>query len=222
MRSFTDRKEAGELLAQAINEHLSQMHQLAPENPNILVLALPRGGVPVAAPVAQKLGAELDLMIVRKLGLPWHPELAMGAITTGDIRILNDDVISMNGVTDNEIEQVEQREKLELARRESAYRQDRPLPSIQDRTIILVDDGIATGATMLAAIEGVRRQHPKEILVGTPVAPAVVVEDLKRKVDAVICLSTPIDFYAIGRWYNDFSQTTDEEVHQLLGEAWHT
>ncbi len=222
MRSFTDRNEAGKFLAQAIIQHLTQTHQLASDNPDILVLALPRGGVPVAAPIAEKLGAELDLMIVRKLGLPWHPELAMGAITSGDIRILNHDVISMNSVTEKELEQVEKSEKLELERREHAYRQNRPLPSIKDRLIILVDDGVATGATMFAAIEGVRRQHPKEILVAIPVAPASVVENLKSKVDGVICLSTPLDFYAIGRWYEDFSQTSDNEVHQLLEKAWGT
>ncbi|WP_020407232.1 phosphoribosyltransferase [Hahella ganghwensis] len=246
MTTFANRKDAGMRLADAISTFLagsdivssgpsaSTSHPFASDmvikpsadltktqpNPDVLVLALPRGGLPVAAPIAERLGAELDLMIVRKLGLPWHPELAMGAITTGGIRVLNDDVIAMSRVTDSEIEQVEQSEREELHRRESTYRQGRPTPVIEDRTVILVDDGIATGATMMAAIDSVLSQKPHRLLVAVPVAPEAVVAGISTKVDKVICLATPRDFLAISRWYDDFTQTTDSEVKALLANTW--
>jgi len=214
MRSFSNRTHAGKELAQAVSEQL-------PTTPtNLLVLALPRGGVPVAAEVAKSLNAELDLLIVRKLGLPWHPELAIGAIASGGIRILNDDVVRYNGVNEETIAEVEREESRELQRRTSAYRGARPIPVIAGRTVILVDDGIATGATMLAAVAALRKQQPEALIVAVPVAPPETIMRLEEQADQIICLLQPTNLYAIGTWYQDFSQTSDEEVRQLLAEAW--
>ncbi len=213
MKTFFNRKVAGQELAKALFEQLD-------EKTNLLVLALPRGGVPVAAEIVRKLDAELDLLIVRKLGLPWHPELAMGAIASGGIRILNEDVIRHGGVTESDLAEVERQELQELDRRMHAYRGDRPAPMVKGRSLILVDDGIATGATMLAAVEAARQQQPSEIIVAVPVAPPKTIEQLEQVADKVVCLLAPANFYAIGSWYSDFSQTSDEEVRELLAEAW--
>ena len=213
MKSFTNRVTAGIDLAKAVSANL-------PNAPHPLILALPRGGVPVAAEVAKAIEGELDLMIVRKLGVPWHPELAMGAIATGGVRILNEDVIQHSGIGEEEIAAVEAMELAELQRRLQAYRGNRPTPQIGDRTVILVDDGIATGATMLAAVAAVRQQHPAMLIVAVPVAPPETIARLEQVADQVIALIRPSTLYAISAWYSDFSQTTDTEVTELLAEAW--
>lgn len=217
MTTFTNRKSAGEELAQAVTDTLAK-----PETKpsDWLVLALPRGGVPVAAEVSRALGAELDLMVVRKLGLPWHEELAMGAVASGGIRVLNEDVVNTSSVNEASIKEVEEKELKELERREKAYRGDRPLPTVKSRHILLVDDGVATGATMKAAIQAIRKQEPAEVVVAIPVAPPETVDSLEQAADRVICLQKPEGFAAIGQWYQDFGQTTDDEVRELLNEAW--
>jgi len=215
MRAFNNRVSAGQELAQAVLDRLKP-----DKDDDFLVLALPRGGVPVAFEVAQKLGAELDLMVVRKLGLPWHSELAMGAIASGGIRILNEDVVRSSGVREASIDQVQQDEEKELKRRETAYRGDRPMPTIQGRRVIIVDDGIATGATMKAAVQGVRSQKPADITVAVPVAPPETLSALRDLADDVVCVLTPDMMNAIGAWYRDFDQTSDDEVRDLLNRAW--
>ncbi|GGX53105.1 phosphoribosyltransferase [Saccharospirillum salsuginis] len=215
MRAFKNRVSAGQELAQAV------LDRLEPDKDDyFLVLALPRGGVPVAFEVAQKLGAELDLMVVRKLGLPWHSELAMGAIASGGIRILNEDVVRGSGVSEASIDQVQQDEEKELKRRETAYRGDRPMPTIQGRRVIIVDDGIATGATMKAAVQGVRSRKPADITVAVPVAPPETLSALRDLADDVVCVLAPDMMNAIGAWYVDFNQTSDDEVRELLNRAW--
>ena len=209
---FADRRDAGRKLARAL-AHLAG-------RPDLLVLALPRGGVPVAYEVAQSLGAELDLILVRKLGTPRQPELAMGAIASGGIEILNPRVVQGLGIPDAVIRRVAEAEYAELKRREAAYRGGRPPPRIEGRTVILVDDGLATGSTMMAAIEAVRSHNPAHLLVAVPVAPPDTVQRLREKVDEVVVLETPMNFAAVGQWYLDFSQTGDEEVQQLLQAAW--
>jgi putative phosphoribosyl transferase len=208
---FRDRVAAGRVLATALGAYRGN---------DVLVLALPRGGVPVAAAVAAALGADLDLMIVRKLGVPGHGELAMGAIASGGIRVLNPGVIAALGIKDVAIEEVAGREQRELERREHAYRGPRPRPVITGRCVILVDDGIATGATMRAAIEALRRQLPSKIVVAVPVAPPDTVSRLRGEADEVICLEAPEMFMAIGQFYVEFSQLSDEAVRELLAEAW--
>jgi predicted phosphoribosyltransferase len=210
---FANRTDAGRLLADTLSD-------LPKAGIDTLVLALPRGGVPVAAPVARALGAGLDLMIVRKLGTPHNPELAMGAIASGDILVRNDDVIAAAGVDAAQFTAVMNRELQELRRRQRVYRGDRPYPALKGRGVVLVDDGVATGATMFAAIEAVRRQQPAQLVVAVPVAPPEVVARLRQKVDRVVCLQVPEPFFAIGNWYQDFSQTGDDEVRSLLAESW--
>lgn len=207
-----DRIEAGEVLAIEMETYL--------ECENLLILGLPRGGVPVAFRMAVKLRAQLDLLLVRKLGTPGQPELAMGAIASGGIRVLNDDVIASMQISEDEIEQIAATEQKELERRELAYRGDHPRPEIEGRVVILVDDGIATGATMRAAIAALRKQHPVSIAVAVPVAPAETIEILRKEADEVVCLATPVPFIAIGKWYKDFSQVSDAEVKKLLAKAW--
>lgn len=207
-----DRMAAGRLLA----DMLSAWRQ----RPDVIVLALPRGGVPVAYQIAVALGARLDLMLVRKLGLPIHRELAMGAIASGGIRVLNDDVVRGYGIDAVTIDAVAGREMVELERRDRAYRGDRPQPVLHGQCVILVDDGLATGATMHAAIDAVRQQRPAQIIVAVPVAPPDTVAALRLLVDKVVCPHTPEPFNAIGQWYLDFNQTTDEEVVDLLHKAW--
>jgi len=174
----------------------------------------------VAAEIAAALGAELDLMLVRKLGAPGHAELAMGAIASGGVRVLNRDVIASLGIRESAIEEVARREQQELERREHAYRGSRPRPAIEGRCVILVDDGIATGATMCAGIEALRRPKPAKIVVAVPVAPPDTVRRLRSMADEVVCLATPETFWAIGQWYVEFPQLTDEMVREALAEAW--
>jgi putative phosphoribosyl transferase len=205
---FRDRYDAGRVLASDLSGFAGRT--------DLIVLALPRGGVPVGHEVARALGAPLDVFLVRKLGLPGHEELAMGAIASGGIRLINDDVVRAYGVTDAEIDAVTTVEQRELERRERIYRDNRPLPSLHDRTVILVDDGLATGATMRVAVLALRQESPASIVVAVPVAAAETCDEFRAIVDDVVCAETPTPFYAVGLWYEDFSQTTDEEVHELL------
>jgi putative phosphoribosyl transferase len=184
-----------------------------------LILALPRGGVPVAFEVAEALKAPLDVLVVRKLGTPGQEELAMGAIASGGVRVLHDEVVRTLGISAREIEAVTVKEQKELERREQAYRGDRPLPDLHGRVLIVVDDGIATGTTMRAAIAALKGQHPSRLVVAIPVAPLSTCEELKMEVPEVICLLTPEAFYAISLWYERFPQTSDEEVRDLLERA---
>jgi putative phosphoribosyl transferase len=185
----------------------------------VLVLALPRGGVPVAFEVAQALGAPLDVFIVRKLGLPQYQELAIGAIASGGVRVLNEALIRTAGVSQADIEAVTAAEERELNRRLRRYRGDRPLPEIAGRTVILIDDGLATGSTMQAAVTALRQDRPAAIVVAVPTAPLETCDAFRELVDHVICAITPEPFYGVGLWYLDFSQTTDEEVQELLERA---
>ncbi len=208
---FADRHQAGQRLATLLTSYA--------DRPDVIVLALPRGGVPVAFEVAHALRAPLDIFVVRKLGVPGHAELAMGAIATGGVLVLNDDVITPLGIDADVIAAVAAREKKELERRERAYRGDREAPDARGRTVILVDDGLATGSTMRAAVAAVRKQRPSRIVVAVPVAARGTCEEFKTEVDEAVCLATPRMFNGVGRWYEDFSQTTDAEVHELLARA---
>jgi erythromycin esterase-like protein/predicted phosphoribosyltransferase len=207
---FRDRHEAGRLLAEKLAAYAHR--------PDVLVLALPRGGVPVAYEVARALGAPLDVFVVRKLGVPGYEELAMGAVATGGVRVLNEQLVERLGIPEQMIDAVAAHERQELARRERVYRGGCPPPDVRGRTVILVDDGLATGATMHAAIEALRQQHPARIVVAVPTASPETCEEMKTKADDVICAITPEPFHAVGRWYRDFSQTTDEEVRLLLAQ----
>lgn len=208
---FANRREAGRILASLLMKYA--------DRDDVLVLALPRGGVPVGFEVAQALRAPLDVFIVRKLGVPGHDELAMGAIATGGVRVLNDDVVISLELEPEVIDAVAVREEKELARRERIYRGARPAPDVHGRTVILVDDGLATGSTMRAAVAALRKQRPARIVVAVPVAAPETCEEFKTEVDEVICAATPRMFNGVGRWYEDFSQTTDAEVHELLAQA---
>lgn len=205
---FRDRLDAGRQLASRLAEYADRT--------DVLVLGLPRGGVPVAFEVARALSAPLDVFVVRKLGLPHHEELAMGAIAMGGARVLDRALIAQVGVSDAEIEQVTRREEIELERRQKQYRGDRPLPDIAGRTVILVDDGLATGSSMRVAVAALREEHPRKIVVAVPIAPEETCEMLRGAADEVVCALTPEPFYAVGLWYRDFSQTSDEEVHDLI------
>ena len=207
---FADRAEAGELLAERLTAYR--------DRDDVVVLALPRGGVPVAREVAQALGVPLDVYVVRKLGVPGHEELAMGAIATGGVRLLNHDVIDALGIPMNVIDQVAAREHQELARREQAYRGDRGPIALTNKTVILVDDGLATGATMRAAVMAARQQQPARVIVAVPVGAASTCADLAAEADDVVCVRTPDPFVAVGLWYRDFTPTTDHEVRSLLGK----
>lgn len=207
---FRDRNQAGKLLANQLSHYSGQE--------DVLVLALPRGGVPVAIEVARALGVSMDIFIVRKLGVPGREELAMGAIASGDVRVVNDRVAASLRVDERTIAQVLVREEQELKRREHTYRGDRPAPNIEGRTVILIDDGLATGSTMRAAIIGVRAHHPAKLVVGVPVAASEICTEIGTEVDEVVCLRQPTTLLGIGGWYEDFSQLSDEEVKALLEE----
>jgi predicted phosphoribosyltransferase len=209
--AFRDRRAAGRLVAAKLARYA--------ERPDVVVLALPRGGVPVAYEVAQALDAPLDVFVVRKLGLPGHEELAMGAVATGGVRVLNEQIVRALSLPPDLIDAVAAREQQELARRERLYRGDRPPLDVRGRTVILVDDGLATGATMHAAIEALRAQQPARIVVAVPTAAPETCEALRAKADEVVCAITPEPFYAVGLWYDDFSQTSDDEVRQLLARS---
>jgi putative phosphoribosyl transferase len=208
---FHDRAEAGRALAQRLKPIVRDQ--------NVLVLALPRGGVPVGFEVAQILHADLDVFIVRKLGVPGHEELAMGAIASGGIRVLNYAVIEQLGIPKTVIDRVKQHELQEIRRRENLYREGRPPLSPAGRTVVLVDDGLATGATMLAAVRAVRTQNTEQIIVGVPVASREACDEIGKNADAIVCVATPEPFHAVGVWYEDFSQTSDDEVGELLERA---
>jgi putative phosphoribosyl transferase len=209
---FRNRLQAGRALGAALRAYRGRS--------DVLVLALPRGGVPVACEVADLLGSRVDLMIVRKLGTPGQEELAMGAIASGGVRVLNRDVIEPLQIPDHAIDEVERRERREIERREHAYRGQRPRPAVAGQCVILVDDGVATGATMRAAIAALRQQRPAKVVVAVPVAPPDTVDVLRSEADEVVCLATPEPFRAIGSWYMEFPQLTDEEVRTRLSQAW--
>ena len=208
---FKNRKAAGQFLAKELAAYANC--------PDVLVLALPRGGVPVAFEVAKALNAPLDVFVVRKLGVPEQQELAMGAIASGGVRVLNDDIVRSLDVSEAAINQVAAKEQQELERRERLYRGERPVPILQGRTVILVDDGLATGATMRAAVVALQQQKPAKIIVTVPVSASETCHQFQSKVDEVVCAATPSPFYSVGLWYEDFPQTTDEEVRDLLEKA---
>ncbi|MEM8716070.1 MAG: phosphoribosyltransferase [Cyanobacteria bacterium P01_G01_bin.4] len=208
---FSNRVEAGKHLASRLKAYSNRG--------DVVVLGLPRGGVPVAFEVARLLRAPLDVCIVRKLGVPGRKELAMGAIGMGGVVVMNPDVIEMWRLSQSEIDRVLAEEQHELERRDRLYRRGRPAPDLRGKVVVLVDDGIATGATLRAAISTLRQQKPNRIVVAIPVAPQSICEELEVDVDRVICLATPEPFFAIGQWYEDFGQTSDDKVQLLLGKA---
>ncbi len=207
-RRFANRRDAGRELASRLSAYANRS--------DVLVLALPRGGVPVAYEVASALKAPMDVFLVRKLGTPGHRELAMGAIASSGIRVLNDDVVRWYGIPQPAIESIAREEEHELARRERAYRDDRPAPDLAGRIVILVDDGLATGSTMRVAVQAVKARHPARVIVGVPVGAPQTCAELSEIADEVACAQTPEPFSAVGEWYLDFDQTTDEEVRKLL------
>lgn len=208
---YRDRFDAGRQLAEALEAFA--------DHPDVLVLALPRGGVPVGFAIAQALHVPLDVLMVRKLGVPGREELAMGALASGGVRLLNDEIIAALEVTPEEIDAVVHAEQVELERREQLYRAGRPAPDVRDKVLILVDDGLATGSTMRAAVATLRRQGPARVIVAVPVGSSDTCAELRREADDVICIRTPEPFYAVGMWYSNFSQTSDTEVCQLLARA---
>ncbi|RCJ26956.1 phosphoribosyl transferase [Nostoc minutum NIES-26] len=208
---FQDRTAAGQFLAEALADYANRS--------DVLVLALPRGGVPVAFEVAKALNVTLDVLVVRKLGVPDNKELAMGAIASGSVRVLNQDIVQQLSISDEVVDGITLQEREELERREQLYRGARPFPDLWARTVILVDDGLATGATMWAAILALRQQQPARIVVAVPVAAPETYQELAGKVDKIVCSATPSPFYSVGRWYKNFPQTTDEEVRDLLATA---
>jgi putative phosphoribosyl transferase len=210
-RTFPNRVEAGRQLAQKLEKYAGR--------DDVIVLGLPRGGVPVANEVARHLGAPLDVFIVRKLGVPGFEELAAGAIASGGVRVLNEDVMRAIPHADQAIEAVTARETAELHRREQLYREDRAPQELRDRIAILVDDGLATGATMRAAVKALRQREAAKIVVAVPVGPPDTCHEIEEQADETICLSTPEFFQAVGQYYDDFAQTTDEDVRELLGRA---
>jgi putative phosphoribosyl transferase len=208
---FKDRRAAGRLLAQALQKYAGRK--------DLLVFALPRGGVPVGYEVAKALGAELDILIVRKLGVPLQPEVAMGAISSGDALYLNDQIIKMAGISQRDVDAVLAEERRELARRELLYRGSRPIARIEGRTVIVVDDGIATGASMRAALLALRGKKPERVVIAVPVAPLDARERFRDVADDFVCVLTPRGFQAVGQFYQDFSTTQDDEVRALLADA---
>src|SRR5436309_4086154 len=210
-RAFANRTEGGRLLAEKLARYSNR--------DDVIVLGLPRGGVPVAYEVARRLGAPLDVFIVRKLGVPGFEELAAGAIASGGVRVLNEDVMRAIPYADEAIEAVTAKEAAELERRVQIYREGRPPPEFHDRILILVDDGLATGATMRAAVKALRQSGAAKIVVAVPVGPPDTCRELEQEADEMICLSTPEFFQAVGQYYEDFSQTSDEDVRELLASA---
>lgn len=208
---FQNRTTAGQVLAEKLAAYANR--------DDVLVLGLPRGGVPVAFEVAKALNAPLDVFLVRKLGVPGQEELAMGAIASGGVRVLNYDIIEALHLSEAVIERVTAKQQQELERRECLYRQDRPFPQLRDRTVILVDDGLATGATMRAAVESIQLQQPAAIIIAVPVASPETYRELATQVDEIVCVETPVPFYSVGSWYDEFSQTTDTQVRELLQQA---
>ena len=212
-RRFRDRKQAGIELAAKLAAYAGDS--------NVVVLGLPRGGVPVAYEVARSLHAPFDVFVVRKLGVPGHSELAMGAIASGGVRVLNEDVIHALRISAPVVDAVALREQQELERQQRAYRGDITFADLTGRTVIVVDDGLATGSTMRAAVRALRQSNPTRVIVAAPVAAVDTCRTLEREADAVVCIYTPQDFHAVSLWYEEFSQTTDEEVHYLLEAAAH-
>jgi predicted phosphoribosyltransferase len=208
---FQDRTEAGRRLAEQLTAYAGR--------PDVLVLALPRGGVPVAYEVARALGASLDVFVVRKLGVPGHEELAMGAIASGGVCVINDDVVQALYIPRRVIESVAARESLKLERLEEAYRGDRPAPEVRGRTVILIDDGLATGSTMRAAVTALRQLEPARLIVAVPTASPITCQEFHYEADECVCQLAPAPFHAVGLWYKDFSQTTDDQVRELLERA---
>jgi putative phosphoribosyl transferase len=208
---FLNRVEAGRQLAERLLRYAGR--------DDVLVLGLPRGGLPVAFEIAMALDAPLDVFIVRKLGLPGHEEFGIGAIASGEVRVVDEAVLRAYDVDAEALERITARERLELERRERLYRDDRPFPAIEDRVVILVDDGLATGSTMRAAVAALRKKGPSKIVVAVPVGARETCTSMTGLVDEVICLETPEPFYAVGLWYEDFTQTDDGEVHELLERA---
>jgi putative phosphoribosyl transferase len=211
MMIFKNRADAGRKLAARLTRYA--------DRGDILVLALPRGGVPVAYEVAKELKAPLDIFLVRKLGVPGHEELAMGAIASGGVRVINEELVNYLGIPDEVIDAIAAVEQRELERRAVAYRDDRPQPEVTDRIVILIDDGLATGSTMRAAAASLRLQKPRRIVVAVPVSSPETCDEFRREVDEIICGVTPQHFQGVGLWYDDFSQTSDEEVRDLLMRA---
>lgn len=205
---FKDRADAGRKLAARLTRYA--------DRGDVLVLALPRGGVPVAYEVAKELKAPLDVFLVRKLGVPGHEELAMGAIAAGGVRVINDELVNYLGIPDEVIDEIAAVEQRELERRARAYRDDRPPPDVKDRIVILIDDGLATGSTMRAAAAALRPQKPRRIVVAVPVSSPEICDEFRREVDEIVCFFTPKNLQGVGLWYEDFSQTSDEEVRELL------
>lgn len=211
MHAFEDRRDAGRQLAQRLDAYAGR--------PGVLVLALPRGGVPVGYEIASRLGAPLDVLVVRKLGVPGHEELAMGAIASGGIQVVDQRIVNALGISREAFEAVEHSERGELERREQMFRGGRAALAVDGMTVILVDDGLATGASMAAAIDAIRTRNPAHVVVAVPVAPPETCAALGERADEMICLVTPDRMYAVGAWYEDFTQTTDAEVRQLLETA---
>jgi putative phosphoribosyl transferase len=210
---FRDRQEAGRQLGTALFGQFGNRE-------DTIVLALPRGGIPIGYEVARALGAPLDVFVVRKLGLPGHEEFAMGAIASGGVRVLNQGVFAQFPIPMHVVDAVAQREMRELERRERSYRGSRAPLDVRGQTVIVVDDGLATGSTMRAAVHALRKLGPRAIVVAVPVAAPDTCEEFRSEVDEIVCLRTPEPFQAVGLWYADFSQTTDEQVHELLDRAW--
>lgn len=211
MDKFFNRSSAGKFLADYLKHYT--------KNPNVIVLALPRGGVPVAYEVAKALSVPLDVFIVRKLGVPGHEEYAMGAIASGGVIVFNDDVMQELHISQSDLNRVIQSEQQELKRRELTYRGDRKEINLAGKIVIIVDDGVATGATMRAAVQAIRQQHPARIVMAVPVAALATCQQMEMLVDEIVCPLQPQHFFAVGYWYENFSQTSDEEVFQLLSKA---
>jgi predicted phosphoribosyltransferase len=211
MDKFNDRYQAGQVLANALSAYANRS--------DVVILALPRGGVPVASEIAKALAVPLDVFIVRKLGVPGHEELAMGAIATGNVTVFNEDVLREIPVSKAAIERVIQAEQQELQRREKTYRGNRPFPILKNKIVILVDDGIATGASMRAAIQAIKQNHPARLIMAVPVAAFATCKAMAALVDELVCPLRPQFFYAVGEWYDEFPQTSDEEVFKLLAET---